>query len=178
MKSMEMEFHGCLLHPCNTVPDSGPPDLALCTPSLLFIGYNNHIALDWFEPALTSDLPAPWLYDYAIFISELKSNLGPHDPEGEAKAELESLCMRDNQQITKYLVEFQQPAARVQWGDAALRRQLYNRLLSQIKDEIARVGKPNTLDKLRTLAQTIDACYWERRSEVARETSGGKTQEQ
>jgi Zinc knuckle len=40
------------------------------------------------------------------------------------------------------------------------------------------VGKPNTLDKLRTLAQTINARYWECRSEVARETSGGKTQEQ
>jgi hypothetical protein len=39
------------------------------------------------------------------------------------------------------------------------------------------VGKPNTLDKLWTLAQTIDACYWEHRSKVARETSRGKTQE-
>jgi hypothetical protein len=39
------------------------------------------------------------------------------------------------------------------------------------------VGKPNTLDKLWTLAQTINACYWKRRSEVARDTSGGKTQE-
>jgi hypothetical protein len=39
------------------------------------------------------------------------------------------------------------------------------------------VGKPNTLDKLQTLAQTIDAHYWECLSEVACETSGGKTQE-
>jgi hypothetical protein len=85
--------------------------------------------------------------------------------------------MRDNQRITKYLVEFQRLAACVQWGDTALRQQLYNGLPSRIKDEIARVAKPNTLDKLWTLAQTIDACYWERRSEVARETSGGKTHE-
>jgi Domain of unknown function (DUF4939) len=141
------------------------------------LSYLKGTALDWFEPALTSNLPAPWLSNYAIFISELKSNFGPHDPEGEAEAELESLCMRDNQRITKYLVEFQRLAARVQWGDAALRQQLYNGLPSQIKDEIACVGKPNTLDKLRTLAQTIDARYWECRSEVARETSGGKTQE-
>jgi hypothetical protein len=39
------------------------------------------------------------------------------------------------------------------------------------------VDKPNTLDKLWTLAQTINARYWEYHSEVARETSGGKTQE-
>jgi hypothetical protein len=55
----------------------------------------------------------------------------------------------------------------LQWG-----------LPSQIKDEIAHVGKPNTLDKLWTLAQTINARYWEHCSEVACETSRGKTQEQ
>jgi Domain of unknown function (DUF4939) len=71
------------------------------------LSYLKGTALDWFEPALTSDLPAPWLSDYAIFVSELKSKFRPHTPEGEAEAELESLRMCDNQRITKYLVEFQ-----------------------------------------------------------------------
>jgi Domain of unknown function (DUF4939) len=71
------------------------------------LSYLKGTALDWFELTLTSDLPAHWLSDYAIFVSELKTNFGPHDPEGEAKAELESLHMRDNQRITKYLVKFQ-----------------------------------------------------------------------
>jgi hypothetical protein len=69
--------------------------------------------------------------------------------------------MKDNQKIAKYIVSFQQLAPRVQWGQAALRRQFYIRLPSQIKDEIARVGKPDTLIKLRELSQGIDAHYWE-----------------
>ena len=46
---------------------------------------------------------------------------------------------------------------------------MYCGLLSCIKDEIARIGKPDTLHKLRSLAQSINSRYWERRSEVARE---------
>ena len=45
--------------------------------------------------------------------------------------------MRDTQRITKYLVEFNQLAAQVQWRDAPLRRQLYNGFPPQIKDEIS-----------------------------------------
>ena len=91
----------------------------------------------WFEPMLTSGRYAPWLTDYFTFISELWNNFGPHDPEGEAEAGLENLCMHDTQQITKYLIKFNRLAARAQWGDAPLRCQLYNRLLPWIKDELS-----------------------------------------
>ena len=50
------------------------------------------------------------------FISELRIHFGPFNPEGEAKVELKNLRMHDNQRITKYLVEFNRLAARVQWG--------------------------------------------------------------
>jgi Domain of unknown function (DUF4939) len=33
------------------------------------LSYLKGTALDWFEPAFTSNLPAPWLSDYAIFVS-------------------------------------------------------------------------------------------------------------
>jgi G:T-mismatch repair DNA endonuclease (very short patch repair protein) len=75
--------------------------------------------------------------------------------------------MKDNQKIAKYIMSFQQLAPRVQWGQAALQRQFYIGLPSQIKDEIARVGKPDTLIKLRELSQGIDTCYWERHSEIS-----------
>ena len=78
--------------------------------------------------------------------------------------------MRDNQHIVKYLIDFNQLAARVQWGKATLHRQMYCGLPSQIKDEITRIGKPDTLSELHTLAQSIDSHYWECHSEVARET--------
>ena len=84
--------------------------------------------------------------------------------------------MRDTQQIMKYLVEFNRLAARVQWGDASLRCQLYNGLPPQIKDEISRVGKPDNLTDLCLLAQSIDACYWECCSEIACKMLANKSQ--
>ena len=121
------------------------------------LSYLKDTTLDWFEPSLTSGESPPWLDDYSDFVRELKNNFGPHDPEGEAEANLENLKMRDNQRIVKYLVNFNHLAACVQWGDAALRRQMYRGLPSRIKDEIARVGKPDTLHELRSLTQSIDS---------------------
>src|SRR3979490_2070229 len=141
------------------------------------LSYLTGTALDWFEPALSSDDEPTWLDDYPYFISKLKDNFGPHDPVGEAEANLKNLRMRDNQRVTKYVVEFNRLATRIEWGDAALRRQFYNGLPSRIKDKIARLGKPNSLLQLRLLTQSIDARYWERHSEVARETSTSKARD-
>ena len=109
------------------------------------LSYLKGTALDWFEPSLTSGNNLSWLSNYSKFVSELRSHFGPFDSEGEAEAELENLRMRDNQRITKYLVEFNRLAARVQWENAAPRHQFYNRLLSRIKDKISRFGKPDNL---------------------------------
>ena len=121
------------------------------------LSYLKGTMLDWFKPSLTSSKSLPWLDDYSDFVGELKNNFGPHDPKGEAKADLENLKMRNNQCIMKYLVDFNRLAARVQWGDTALRQQMYHGLLSRIRDDIARVGKPNTLHELHSLAQSIDS---------------------
>ena len=109
------------------------------------LSYVKGTALDWFEPSLTSGINVPWLSDYSAFVSKLHSHFSPFDPEGEAEVELKNLCMRDNQRITKYLVEFNRLAARVQWGNATLRCQFYNGLPPWIKDEISRFGKPSPL---------------------------------
>jgi hypothetical protein len=79
--------------------------------------------------------------------------------------------MKDNQKIAKYIVSFQQLAPRVQWGQAALRQQFYIGLPSQIKDEIARIRKPDTLIKIHNLSQGINARYWERHSKISRENA-------
>ena len=92
-------------------PDAFADDSAKVTYTL---SYLKGTALDWFEPSLTSGNDAPWLSDYFEFVSELGTHFSPFDPEGEAKAELENLRMCDNQRITKYLVDFNRLAARVQ----------------------------------------------------------------
>ena len=108
-------------------PDAFSTDSAKVTFAL---SYLKGTVLDWLEPLLTSGLNLAWLNDYSNFISELRKNFRPHDPEGEAKADLENLHMCDNQCIVKYLVDFNRLTTRVQWGKATLCQQLYRGLLS------------------------------------------------
>jgi Domain of unknown function (DUF4939) len=149
-------------------PNAFPTDSEKIT---YMLSYLKGTALAWFEPGLLAEDTPAWLENLDLFISELQVNFGPFDPEGEAEAELDKLQMRDNHKATKYLVEFQRLAARVEWGDAALRRQLYKGLPDRIKDDIARVGKPNKLSELRAMIQAFDARYWERRSEITRDSA-------
>src|SRR5207245_9123988 len=55
------------------------------------------------------------------------------------------------------------------------RHVFYGGLPDRIKDEISRVGKPRTLNGYRTLAQTINARYWERKSEISRQSKNSAT---
>ena len=84
-------------------PDAFSTDSAKVTFAL---SYPKGTALNWFKPSLTSGLNPAWLNNYSDFVSELRKNFRPHDPEGEAKANLENLHMHDNQCIVKYLVDF------------------------------------------------------------------------
>jgi len=94
---------------------------------------------------------------------ELQTNFGPQDPSGDAEMQLEQLNMCEGQCINKYIGEFQRLASQVHgWGDGALHYQFYNRLPACIKDKISCMDKPVTLSEFKTLAQTINACYWER----------------
>ena len=108
-----------------THPDAFSTDSAKVTFAL---SYLKGTALDWLEPLLTSGLNLAWLDDYSNFVSELRKNFGLHNPESEAKADLENLCMCKNQHIVKYLINFHCLTTHVQWGEAALCRQLYHGL--------------------------------------------------
>ena len=113
--------------------------------------------------------------DYKEFIVELQTNFGPPDPVGDAEHQLDHLSMKDHHRVNKYLVEFNRYASQVKgYGEGALRHMFYNGLPDQIKDEVSRVGKPHTLFELCTLAQTIDACYWERKTECAHQEKSAR----
>ncbi|KAG6327975.1 hypothetical protein ID866_11114 [Astraeus odoratus] len=75
--------------------------------------------------------------------------------------------MKENQQINKYMVKFNQLMSQVRGhGDGTLCHQFYSGLPDHIKDKIWHVGKPCNLDDLHYLAQEIDMCYWECKEEV------------
>jgi hypothetical protein len=137
--------------------------------------YLKGMALEWFEPdLLLLDDPALrplWMNNFKEFVLELQTNVGPHDPVGDAEHDLDHLSMKDGQRITKYVVEFNRIASQIRgYGEGALRHHFYNCLPDCIKDEISRVGKPSTLSDLRQLVQAIDVRYWERKSELSRQT--------
>src|SRR5882724_10752009 len=111
--------------------------------------------LDCFEPALLDPIEPIWLLDLNLFIEELKTNFGTYDPVGKAEAKLKGLRMHESHQATKYCIKFQQLAACVQWGKAALCRQAYNGLAKHIKDDMFHHEKPHTLSGLQKLVQAI-----------------------
>src|SRR5882724_3867842 len=131
--------------------------------------------LDCFEPALLDPIEPIWLSDLNLFIEELETNFGTYDPVSEAEAELEGLRMHESHQATNCFIKFQQLAARVQWGEAALCSQAYNGLAKCIKDDMVHHEKPNTLSSLQKLIQAIDTQYWERCGEVSHETHASGT---
>jgi hypothetical protein len=133
------------------------------------LSYLKGVTLDWFEPNIIDPVgfaPA-WIDSWVLFSDQLQKNFSPHDPMGEAKAELEQLRMRENHHITKYMVEFNQITAHLCWGQHALRHQFYKGLLDRIKDDMACIRKPGDVDSMRKLAQEIDARYWECQNEIA-----------
>ena len=144
------------------------------------ISYLKGTVLDWFEPGLMSDDPPDWISNYSKFTSELKHNFGPHNPEGDMENELKALWMKDNQQMVKYLVDFNCLVAWVTWGDFTLWHQLYKGLLNRIKDEVSWIRKPSTLSVMCQLIQQIDTHYWEHQSEISQESkkSNNKSGEQ
>ena len=84
--------------------------------------------------------------------------------------------MKEGQKINKYVVEFNRLAGQVRsYGNGTLHHIFYSGLPNCIKDEISCIGKPCTLDGFRTLAQTINARYWERKSKILCQTKNSST---
>ena len=118
--------------------------------------YLKGMALEWFVPDLLNNHAERklWMDSWQEFVLELQLN---------------KVHMKDNQWINKYLVEFNRIASQLRgYSEAALCHHFYNSLLDRIKDEICRVGKPQSLIDMHHLAHEVDTRYWERKEEVQR----------
>ncbi len=112
------------------------------------ISYLKKLALEWFEQGILEDeqTQAPeWRSGWTEFVKELQTHFRPTNPTGAAEAELQHLTMASGAHLSKYLVRFNTLASRVEWGDVVLHFQFYDSLPDQLKDQIAFLGKPNTL---------------------------------
>ena len=126
------------------------------------------IALEFFEPMLTSKEELAWENDWENFLRILRSQFGPIDPTADAADSIDNLRMKDNQHILKYNIDFTRLAIQTGWDDSVLRHRYYSGLAERIKDIMGQQGKPDTLDKMKILAHSIDARYWERAREKSR----------
>ena len=81
------------------------------------------MAQEWFEPGVSGLLPEPplWLDNWEAFAQELQHHFGPFDEIGDAENELMNLHMKDNQQLSDYLIRFSALAVRCLWGEAPLK---------------------------------------------------------
>ena len=70
-----------------------------------------------------------------------------------------------NKAVEDYVTDFRRWSTDTHWNDAALRHQFRLGLSESLKDELARVGIPETLEALITLAIQIDRRLRERRAE-------------
>ena len=85
----------------------------------------------------------------------------PLDPTANAADSIDNLQMKGNQHILKYNIKFTCLATQTGWDDTILQHRYYSGLADRIKDIMGQQGKPDTLDKMRILAHSIDAWHWE-----------------
>jgi Ty3 transposon capsid-like protein/Zinc knuckle len=138
---------------------------------LFILSYLKGAAINWFEPGLMDPTnSAHWMWDFPVFINELESNFGPHDPVGDAEKALTELSMKENWRIVKYNVEFWKLASKLDWNESALCARYFRGLPLRLRTEVLRSGKPNTLAALRMKAQDADEIYWMMKEEANSES--------
>jgi len=94
---------------------------------------------------------------------EIRSTFGYGNEQQEAEREIQALRQRGS--ATKYKAEFQILAARLDWDDNALAALFYQGLKDNIKDELSRDERPDTLREMSETAIRIDTRIWERQLE-------------
>src|SRR6202165_3843093 len=109
---------------------------------------------------LSADPPPPELSSFETFKTDLRSLYG--DPNLAASAEREICRLRQTSAVANYAAKFEEHRQYLEWNDAALRDQFYRGLKDEIKDELAPLGRPATLAKLKELATRLDSRLQER----------------
>ncbi len=94
--------------------------------------------------------------NYKKFKDELQRAFRVVDEKQAAERRLHILKM--NKSAAKYAAEFQRIAALMDWDDNALVLQYYWRLNKTIKDEIARMDRPEELQNMINIFININSC--------------------
>jgi Ty3 transposon capsid-like protein len=126
-------------------------------------------ALSWFAPYLeNNDLSIT--HNYTNFIQELSSVFGDPDRIASAERTLMTLA-QNNRPAYQYASEFRRVMHETKWNEDALASIFYKGLRDDVKDELCKLEKPDSLVKYMELAIKIDNRLFERRQEKKRSSS-------
>jgi hypothetical protein len=110
------------------------------------------------------------MWDFEVFLNELKVNFSPHDPIRDAKKSLTEISMKDGSCIVKYNVKFWKLVARVDWNESALTARYFHRLPLRLRVEVMHGGEPTSLATMCLKAQDADDIHWMQKDEANQET--------
>jgi len=124
--------------------------------------YLTEAAASWFQPFLLAPVRPSILSNWPEFVSELTQMFGDPHLASTSEQKLQTLRMRDNHYVNRYLVDFMKYSADTGWNDTALAHAFYNGLPDRIKDEMVHIGgHPRTFTDMKTIALIIDQRYHE-----------------
>ena len=141
-------------------PNRYPTELS----KVLYAGsFLRNTAFLWFQPYVASPPDYAFMQDFAEFCKELRKTFGDPDEEGTAERQLYALKQRTS--VAAYIADFMRYSVVVKWNDQAKAAQFYRGLKDNVKDEIARVGRPKSFGDLQDTAIRIDTRLFERQVE-------------
>lgn len=118
-------------------------------------------AYSWFQPIVDREDGHPLLDDFPKFSKNLEAIFGDPDEVATSDRQLRSLFHTSS--AATYSSEFRRLSSLLAWNDVALCSQYYHGLKDVIKDELAKVDRPESLEDLINLTIRLDNRLHERR---------------
>jgi len=138
-------------------------------------------ALAWFEPILRDKIENNMRHwkestkaafkSFDGFEEALKEAFGDPDETQSAERQLHQLHQKGP--ASDYAAKFRQVAAHLEWDDDPLMVAFYQGLKDEVKDELIKEDRPNTLAEYIATAVKIDDRLYERRQEKRKNGGGG-----
>ena len=139
-------------------------------------------AATWFEPIIrdfldneehhqdqeTANIFAEW----DNFETALKDTFGMVNEERQAAAQIHQV--KQIKSAAAYAIAFRRIAAKLEWDDDVLMEIFYQGLKAEVKDELYKADRPDTLTEYITMTVKIDEREYERRKERAEDRRKGR----
>lgn len=139
-------------------------------------------AKDWFEPIMrdflnndeaSQDQDTVNIFaDWENFEEALKDTFGMVNEERQAATKIHKI--KQMKSTAAYAIAFRQVASKLEWDDDVLMEIFYQGLKEEVKDELYKADRPDTLTEYITMAVKIDERQYERRREKAENQRGGR----